>query len=191
MSRAKLRRDRRRPVRLVPENSPPKISPLTLLTPALEEVKSPPPVRLRKSSSRQRQSPWPQKIGIYLLRLGIVGGGLAIVVGTVLTVLAPTKFLGSSASAPGGIKPQQLIGDLWSQKPLKPEKPKVGNATGQEIGPLQQKIALLSRASQPKITPYGYFLDVDTGQYINFGGDKPLPAASTIKSPSPLLFLRT
>jgi len=188
MSRAKLRRDRRRHVRLVSENSPPKISPLTLLTPALEEVESPTPVRLRKPSSRQRQSPWPQKIGIYLLRLGIVGGGLAIVVGTVLTVLTPTKFLGSSASTSGGIKPQQLMRDLWSQKPIKPENPKVETATSQEIEPLQQKIALLSRASQPKITPYGYFLDVDTGQYINFGGDKPLPAASTIKIPIAIAF---
>jgi len=42
----------------------------------------------------------------------------------------------------------------------------------------------------PNLTPHLYYLDLETGRYLNVGGDTPVPAASVVKLPILLEYFR-
>jgi beta-lactamase class A len=116
------------------------------------------------------------------LRLGILGVGLAAITGTTLTIV--------SAMNPGGLKALS-----------KPNKPDVVLASaevnalqgslkpGKELTAVKQQIANLA-AAQPELTPGLFFLNLDTGAYIDIAGSNSFSAASTIKVPVLVAFFQ-
>jgi beta-lactamase class A len=81
------------------------------------------------------------------------------------------------------------IGAPTSSKPL----PSGGNVLaanlprGKEIAPLKSQLqSLISRYSN--LSPGMFFIDVETGDYVNLGGDRVYAAASTIKLPILMAF---
>ena len=204
MPRSRPRRAERRSLTLVP--SPPK------------QASETSPVVNPRPRPTARQPNLVIAAGLYLLRLGIIGTGLGVLAGTVLTTFSPTRFLSpealaskkmlTTAQAPGPaagpLKPQHLMatmGQWW----LSPQ-PTASTATApsptterpasrygmlaptQEITALTQKLQALAQPLSSKIKPYAYFIDVDNGQYVGLGGSQVLPAASTIKVPIAIAF---
>ena len=146
----------------------------------------------------------------YLTRLMIVGSGVAAIAGTILTIVDPKQSPPqarqpiSSASltplSPASSAPEQ-------QQPASPKTfdPQEDNPTsllyrwsqeprltrlirnGQELTQVQQTIRQWS-ATQKGLTPAMFFLNLDTGHYLNIDGDQRISAASTIKIPVLLAF---
>ena len=120
---------------------------------------------------------------LYVLRLGIMGIGVSAIAGTILTVFDPTSLFATYFNSP---KPTA------SEEPVQ-SKEKIPTATvtnittislGKELTDLKDKLEKV--ASQEKyagVKPKGWFIDLDNGNYVNFNGDTPLSAASTIKIP--------
>jgi beta-lactamase class A len=116
------------------------------------------------------------------LRLGILGVGLAAITGTTLTIV--------SAMNPGGLKALS-----------KPNKPDVvlasaeinalqgGLKSGKELTAVKQQIMGLA-AAQSELTPGLFFLNLDTGAYIDIAGSNSFSAASTIKVPVLVAFFQ-
>lgn len=53
---------------------------------------------------------------------------------------------------------------------------------------LKEKLTTLAASKAPAIVPYAYFIDVDSGKFVNAKGETKLPAASTIKIPVAIAF---
>ncbi|MEB3174014.1 MAG: serine hydrolase [Cyanobacteriota bacterium] len=194
MSRSKPRRDRRRNLRLLTDPAQAPAATFTVVAQSVEEEKPLPKTKPRRQS-------WARRVSLGVLRAGIIGGGLAVVAGTLLTVFTPTRFLDSepAAAAPQkkGVKPQELWG--LTQKLFPSAKPAASQASTaakgtapapQEITALKQKIAALRPKAPSKITPYAYFWEVDSQEYVNLTGNQALPAASTIKIPLAVAFFQ-
>ncbi|BFM38952.1 serine hydrolase [Synechocystis sp. LKSZ1] len=189
---------------------------LTLVASPSEQAPETTPVVNPRPRSTARQPNVIIATGLYVLRLGILGAGLGVLAGTVLTTFAPTRFLSPEALASKKmslsataedsrpIKPQHLVSNLnqWLQepKPVASAAPTASSvpeltapqrsmpAPSQEMTALTQKLQALAKPLQPKIKPYAYFIDVDNGQYVNLAGTQTLPAASTIKLPIVIAF---
>ncbi|MFN5513299.1 MAG: serine hydrolase [Cyanobacteriota bacterium] len=195
MSRPKPRRDRRRNLRLVADVAPTPAATFTVVAQSLEGDAPPPKVKPRRKS-------WARRASLGLIRIGIVGGGLAVVAGTLLTVFTPTRFLDSQPAAAAdqqtkGFKPQELWGLTQKlfpgAKPSPSQSVAASNSTApapQEMTALKQKIVALQKKAPPKITPYAYFWEVDSQQYVNLAGNQALAAASTIKIPLAVAFFQ-
>jgi beta-lactamase class A len=116
------------------------------------------------------------------LRLGILGTGLAAITGTTLTIV--------SAMNPGGLKalsnankPKVVVAAAEAnalQDGLKP---------GKELTAVKQQIASLA-AAQSELTPGLFFLNLDTGAFIDIAGSDSFSAASTIKVPVLIAFFQ-
>lgn len=197
MSRKNSRRSGRSHIALVPQQTN-----VTNLTVASEPIAATQVPRKRKPT---REPNWATKTGLYTLRVGILGAGLAVIAGTALTVFAPTRFLSSQASTLKGqekstqkagmigIKPQEAIAKFVSTLTPQGEQtdPSLTNQTQltEELTPLKQKLAALDK-KQPKIETQAFFIDLDNGKYVNLAGDKPISAASLIKIPVAVAFFQ-
>ncbi|MGL5035184.1 MAG: serine hydrolase [Microcystaceae cyanobacterium] len=141
---------------------------------------------------------------LYVVRLGILGAGLGVLVGTVLTFITPSRLLPSQASsgevAPQGeqargFKPQAFLAKLTTgltqgTKISNISSPQSVTETA-EIATLKQKLTTLAtQAKSKKVLAQAYFIDLDNGQYVNVGGDTPIAAASTIKIPVAIAFFQ-
>ncbi len=198
MSRKNSRRSNRSPVALVPQKDIPKNNITTLNIPAqaVGNAKTP----------RQRKPSRPPSLAmtslIYVSRIGILGAGLAVLAGTALTTLTPTRFLSPQALTLNG--QEQASPAKVASVPLKPNaiaklvsnlttdtvQPSTAAVTAtEEILPLKQKLTALDK-KEDKIHPQLYFIDLDNGKYVNVGGDTPIAAASTIKIPIAVAFLQ-
>lgn len=154
----------------------------------------------------------------YLTRLMIVGSGVAAITGTVLTIIAPERHLPQSQSQsqsvassfssasrttsplstakpgpessaspktfgpPANDVPTSLF-YRWSQEPRFNRLIR----EGQELSQVEQQIRQWS-ASQTELKPALFFLNPETGDYIDINGAQSISAASTIKIPVLLAF---
>ena len=113
-----------------------------------------------------------------LLRLLVMGIGLGVLSGTALKLLAPKL---SQGQGHGGT-PSPLAPALPSLQPLQR-----GLALGrfeqrQELTALSAKWAALA-ARQKDLQASGFLLVLDDGRFAQLQPDRPLPAASSIKTP--------
>lgn len=128
----------------------------------------------RSPVSRQRvdrEAGWAQPI-LLLLRLLILGIGLGLLTGTALRMLAPRLSPGAPPllrlpMAPPALRPSQGLG---------------------QFEPRQQDTDLSARwariaAGQKDLTVGAFLLVLDDGRYAELHPDRPLPAASSIKTP--------
>lgn len=166
-----------------------------------------------RSTSNRRPRVRSKRLGLfsYVARLTIVGSGVAAIAGTVLTILDPqqnasqsspptvTSSLSSSVVAPqpsttttqstppktfdSQEKGPQSLFYRWSQEPRLTRLIR----EGQELSTIKQKIRQWS-AAQPDLNPVMFFLNPDTGEYLDIRGEHSISAASTIKIPVLLAF---
>lgn len=204
MSTSKSRRDRRRNLSLVQ----PSLETTADVAPP-SEPREEVTVLPRPASVRKEQKPHFLQSGIlYALRVGMLGAGLSVFIGTLLATLTPTRFLSSQASTVKGttqtsssaspaiaLNPQGFLNQLGTlgkgptptAKVVAPEKV---TATTENAG-LKQKLATLASQAKPqKILPQAYLLDMDNGQFVNLQGEVPIAAASTIKIPVAIAFFQ-
>ena len=141
------------------------------------------PERIEQSHRRQRHRSSNQltSLGLTILRLLILGVGLGAIAGTVLA------RVDSKHSRIMGILPEVS----QSLVPVKSQLMGVKSALTleQEIMPLKEKLTTLV-APYPQLQPGAFFVDLDNGNYVDFGGEVPFSAASTIKIPVLVAFLQ-
>lgn len=128
----------------------------------------------RKPSLRRRSSR--KKTPVWIVRLSclVIGGlGIAAIGGTLLEVF-------SDSSAPAAVE---------TAPPTQAER-----AIASFPIPLNQEMAALKAEMQelpnlyPDLTPKAFYIDVDSGDYVNLEGGDGVAAASTIKLPILLAF---
>ncbi|MEH1836017.1 MAG: serine hydrolase [Nostoc sp.] len=142
------------------------------------------PKRGRRSSRKTQLKPMAKTI-LYVVRLLIVGVGMGAIVGTVLSVLDPANRI-STTSVP------QSNSNVVRSQPQPTQTPPDGSSSlylSQEILPLKNAVQNLA-ATNPNLTPGVFFVDLDTGNYVDVNGSNSFPAASTIKLPILIAFFQ-
>jgi beta-lactamase class A len=131
---------------------------------------SPPdnPINLPRPRNR------PQAMLLYALRLLILGVGLGVISGTVLSVWDPTTRLTAGANSTVEATPA-------------PEEQAL--TFGQELAPLKAQIQSLI-AQNAKLSPSVLLIDLDSHAYVDMGMSEVMPAASTIKLPLLIAFFQ-
>jgi beta-lactamase class A len=112
---------------------------------------------------------------LYGTRLMILGIGLGVIGGTMLSIWDPTKFTAGANSTQELTKVQA--------------EDKAALKLGQENVPLKTQIQTLV-AQNSGLTPAVFLADLDTQSYVDINGTEALPAASTIKFPILVAFFQ-
>lgn len=120
-----------------------------------------------------------------LLRLMIMGVGVAAIAGTILSIWNPASRI-SKVDAPAQSSPATAAAPVAEATPspiepvLKPEL---------EMSAVKQQIQSLA-AAQSELTPGFFFLNLDTGAYLDLAGSETFSAASMIKVPVLVAFFQ-
>ena len=143
----------------------------------------------RRSEYRQRLPIAPStrtpsmKLVLYVLRLLILGVGIGVIVGTLFSILDPTSRMTSASSVIATVEKTQQ----------KPENTAVAHQSGlklsQEIMPLKTAVQQLA-AKNAGLIPGIFFVDLDTGAYMQVNGASTFAAASMIKFPVLVAFFQ-
>ncbi|WP_228056828.1 serine hydrolase [Microcoleus sp. LEGE 07076] len=140
--------------------------------------KSPLPRPRPQESQRPGKRPAPRSVPplVYATRLLILGVGIAVICGTLLSVVnavsrstaatqetpaEQNKQAGSAVAAPAASESLQL---------------------NQELAALKTQVQVMA-TENPTLTAGIFLVDLDTGSYLNFNGDAAFASASTIKLP--------
>ncbi|MEN9215793.1 MAG: serine hydrolase [Gloeomargarita sp. HHBFW_bins_162] len=141
---------------------------------------------------RTRPTPWWRSLFLGSLRLGILGVGLGVLTGTGLKI-----WLSQGHDHLGQFpihvqdRPPTWQSFFWPQTPeqtaLIPQPPRTTTLEDLiprrgTMQPLQAQLLPLMQRN-PKVTASLYIADLDSGEHLDIGGTKALPAASTIKLP--------
>lgn len=136
---------------------------------------SPPdnPIRLPRPRNRS------QAALLYVIRLLILGVGLAVISGTILSIWDPTTRLTAGMnSSNAAIDTVAVVKEDPNPLPL-----------GQELAPLKSQIQTLI-AQNEKLSPSVMLVDLDSHAYVDFAAMEVVPAASTIKLPILIAFFQ-
>lgn len=138
-----------------------------------------------------RRSPRPRRPGkptplpvLYGIRLLIFGIGIAAIAGTLLSVLSPTNV---PASIESTSEPAVTAATSTATGATGATIQSV--VLGEELGRLETEIDQLVTLT-PGLSQAVFLLNLDTGQYVDLGGDETVSAASTIKVPILVAFLQ-
>lgn len=137
----------------------------------------------RSSSSRQSERRQQSRITpfLYVIRLLILGVGIAALSGTLLAVLDPTSRITTAPATGQKIQPELASDALVVQaSALK---------LSQEILPLKTVVQQLA-AKNANLLPGVFFVDLDNGSYLDVNGDLTFAAASMIKFPLLVAFFQ-
>jgi beta-lactamase class A len=175
-----LRRQPRRPQRPSPSTVAPS-------APSHGPEETAPPRRSRLSTAQRRLANPPLPL-LYLIRLVILGVGVAAIAGTLLSVLSPSNVASTAdgeaptpqatAAPTVGALVQGTAADTVADLRLTSESSRIGGEV--------EQLATLT----PGLTPTAFAVDLDSGQYVDLGGNEPVAAASTIKMPILIAFLQ-
>ncbi|MBD2110194.1 serine hydrolase [Nodosilinea sp. FACHB-13] len=145
-----------------------------------------PPRRSRAATARRRLANPPLPL-LYLIRLIILGVGVAAIAGTLLSVLSPSNVAtpGEAAVPTAQAKSGRAAGSLVQGTAASVADLRL---TG-EISHLKSELEQLATLT-PGLTPVSFAVDLDSGQYIDLGGAEPVASASTIKVPILVAFLQ-
>ncbi|MEP0868622.1 class A beta-lactamase-related serine hydrolase [Trichocoleus desertorum AS-A10] len=122
---------------------------------------------------------------LYGTRLLILGLGIGVIAGTLLSTLDPSRFMAGASQTAINAKSQTE------------QQAKVGNSAklpmplklSQEAAPLKAEIQGLTRQTSG-LTPGVFLIDLDTTTYVDLNGTAVFPAASTIKVPVLVAFFQ-
>ena len=155
-----------------------------LAAPPRPETKA---TRTRRFSPQRRLAKLPRP-ALYMIRLAILGVGVAAIAGTLLSVLSPSN-VASNGSGPSASTPSAQRGNTASALPGQ------GATTIAAIQPSSELTRLKAQLDQlatltPGLTPAVYAFDIDSGRYVDLSGTQAVAAASTIKVPILVAFLQ-
>ncbi|MCW6037061.1 serine hydrolase [Spirulina subsalsa FACHB-351] len=118
---------------------------------------------------------------VYSLRVLILGVGSGAIAGTILGTVDASRNLPFLTPSP---TTSQAVRDRGDQGRYPPAL-----AANREITPLKNRLqSLISRHSEFEAGVF--FMDLDTGDYVDIQGNKPFAAASTIKTPILIAFFQ-
>nr|WP_250123024.1 serine hydrolase [Chroococcidiopsis sp. CCMEE 29] len=120
---------------------------------------------------------------LYALRLLILGVGISAIAGTLLSVLDPTTRIISEEVQTATVQATQ------QEQASDAIVPGSALKLSQEIMPLKTVVQQLA-AKHPKLLPGVFFVDLDTGAYLDLNGDSTFAAASMIKVPILVAFFQ-
>ncbi|WRH65543.1 MAG: serine hydrolase [Planktothrix sp. GU0601_MAG3] len=141
------------------------------MVPAATSPLAPRDKSVKRVRKKRRVSPM-----VYATRLLILGIGIGVISGTILSAL---NALGRSSVAAD----QTVNLSLEQQQNSKSSDALVSSLKlTQEAADLKTAILGLAKDS-PKLKPVVFLVDLDTGNYVDIEGENPVPAASTIKVP--------
>lgn len=132
----------------------------------------PPNLSLARRRNVRRKTPVPL---LYLGRLAIAGLGIAAIGGTFL------KVLPSSGTRSADVT------EVAAVSTATPASARFPITLGQEIAPLKSELQELPNL-YPNLSAKAFYIDVDTGNYVDLEGGESIAAASTIKLPILLAF---
>jgi beta-lactamase class A len=150
---------------------------------------SPTPPLSRPSRRRFAKTPLPV---LYLIRLLILGVGVAAIAGTLLSILSPSNVVSSSeeSTPTTAVRP---VGSTPSGALLKAAGRDAVTiddlALTSELTRLKAQIEQLSTLT-PGLTQSVFLVDLDSGRYVDVESSLAVPAASTVKMPILVAFLQ-
>ena len=170
--------------------------PLPLRSPDPQETDQPGPssalagpnqTRLRRSRASAPNLPRAPRSVLYLMRLLILGVGVAAIAGTLLAALSIGKQASrTSKPLPAALSPADRGRGLAAGRlPQQVEDLQLSSELTRFKAQVEQLITLT-----PGLTPSIFALDLDSGHYLDLQGSQALPAASTIKVPILVAFLQ-
>lgn len=144
-----------------------------------------------------------------IFRLTVVGIGIGTIFGTILANLDLTKPLFPKFNLPfsfslGNSSDDTIVANNILKQTPAPDSQQANASTPQttpiksptqllafnkELTPLKQKLIDL-REKHPQLEPGAFLVDLDNGNYVNWNGIAPFPAASTIKIPVLVAFFQ-
>lgn len=141
--------------------------------------------RVRRFSPQRRLAKLPLP-ALYLMRLAILGIGVAAIAGTLLSVFSPSNVTSGSGETTTATASRR-----GNASPL----PGQGAVTVTAIQPSSELTRLKAQLDQlatltPGLTPAVYAFDIDSGRYVDLNGTESVAAASTIKVPILVAFLQ-
>lgn len=136
---------------------------------------SPPdnPIRIPRPRNRS------QAVFLSVVRLLILGVGLAVISGTILSIWDPTTHLTAGANAPNAEADTPAVAQE-DPNPL---------PLGQELASLKTQIQTLI-TQNAKLSPSVMLVDLDSHAYVDFNAEEARAAASTIKLPILIAFFQ-
>ncbi len=156
------------------------------LTPIVSPGSSPSPIASRPrviKKTKRRFSPM-----IYGARLLILGIGIGVISGTVLSILSSLGRLGSEAVTSSASLSLESQFDS-SSSPARLETLPLSVQLNQEIHSLKLQILALT-SENSSLQPGVLLLDLDTGGYVDINSESVFAAASTIKVPILVAFFQ-
>ncbi|NEN92305.1 MAG: serine hydrolase [Okeania sp. SIO3H1] len=140
---------------------------------------SQPPLQ-KKSPLTSRKHSVSSSVVLYATRMLILGMGIAVISGTLLSMLKPGSS-SSLLSQAADVEPNQE----WKSPSIVP----LAVQQTREITALKTELDTVI-AEYPKLTPGIFLIDVDTGAYLDINGNVAIAAASTIKVPILVAFFQ-
>ena len=122
---------------------------------------------------------------VYATRLLILGVGIAVICGTLLSVVNGVTRASTVAAEEETTAGQKNPADSASAAAVAPEALQLN----QELGALKTQVQVLA-TENPTLTAGIFLVDLDTGSYLNFNGDTAFASASTIKVPILVAFFQ-
>ena len=133
---------------------------------------------------RKRSAPRSVPPFVYATRLLILGVGIAVICGTLLSVVNAVSR-STVATPEQTAAAEKKLADSASAAPATPEALQLN----QELGALKTQVQILA-TENPNLTAGIFVVDLDTGSYLNFNGDTSFASASTIKVPILVAFFQ-
>lgn len=152
------------------------------------DTKKPPVPKPRpKASQRPGKRSAPRSVPplVYATRLLILGVGIAVICGTLLSVVNAVSRASTVATEEQTTAGQKNPADSASAASATPEVLQLN----QELGALKTQVQVLA-TENPSLTAGIFLVDLDTGSYLNFNGDTAFASASTIKVPILVAFFQ-
>ena len=122
---------------------------------------------------------------VYATRLLILGVGIAVICGTLLSVVNGVTRASTVAAEEETTAGQKNPADSASAAAAAPEALQLN----QELVALKTQVQILA-TENPTLTAGIFLVDLDTGSYLNFNGDTAFASASTIKVPILVAFFQ-
>ena len=141
------------------------------------------PLPQRKASTASRQHSRSPSLLLYATRMLILGVGIAVIGGTVLSILKPGSRSNNLLSSATGTEIEQT--QEWKSPSIVP----LAVQQTRQITELKTELETLV-AESPQLTPEIFLIDTDTGAYVDINGGTSIAAASTIKLPILVAFFQ-
>lgn len=142
--------------------------------------------RTRRFSPQRRLAKLPLP-ALYVMRLAILGIGVAAIAGTLLSMFSPSNVTSNGSG--------ETTTALTTRNGNANALPGQGAVTITAIQPSSELTRLKAQLDQlatltPGLTPTVYAFDIDSGRYVDLNGTEAVAAASTIKMPILVAFLQ-